>query len=258
MKRSFEHTKSEGNPQKRQSRFGRDGSIITNSDNSELPPDIGRSQTIEDRLSKFQSFFVPIGTVKEISTFVIGFKQTALCENVDHAMLAYRISEPGIGLSIGSDDDGERFAGKKLADLLESMNVYGLVIVIRQYGGIMLGPIRFQHITQCARDAIMDCRRIKSLSVIEKEKIQRLLLARDKTIVALRGIIQEKKANITKEEDVEEPNASQSSISGSQLASKEYSAHDLTVLRRLLLARDMTIKSLRAGLEDIKDKEKAI
>lgn len=57
-----------------------------------------------------------------------------------------------------NDDDGEHGAGKCLAHLLEmrgETNV--LVLVSRWYGGIHLGPKRFTHITNVARELLVAC-----------------------------------------------------------------------------------------------------
>ncbi|ETI22081.1 hypothetical protein G647_06152 [Cladophialophora carrionii CBS 160.54] len=54
----------------------------------------------------------------------------------------------------GSDDDGEKYAGRRLEAVLSSMQVEGVIVVARWYGGVMLGPVRFTHIENCAREAI--------------------------------------------------------------------------------------------------------
>ncbi|KIY51641.1 UPF0029-domain-containing protein, partial [Fistulina hepatica ATCC 64428] len=54
-----------------------------------------------------------------------------------------------------NDDDGESAAGGRLAHLLQIMDVQNvLVIVTRYFGGIHLGPDRFKHINQAARNAL--------------------------------------------------------------------------------------------------------
>lgn len=53
------------------------------------------------------------------------------------------------------DDDGETPAGARLAHLIQIMDLNNvLVVVTRIYGGIHLGPDRFKHINQAARDAL--------------------------------------------------------------------------------------------------------
>lgn len=54
-----------------------------------------------------------------------------------------------------NDDDGESAAGGRLAHLLQILEVNNvLVIVTRYFGGIHLGPDRFKHINQAARNAL--------------------------------------------------------------------------------------------------------
>ncbi|KIW67544.1 hypothetical protein PV04_06788 [Phialophora macrospora] len=54
----------------------------------------------------------------------------------------------------GSDDDGEKYAGKRLERLLSAMQVEGVIVVARWYGGTMLGPVRFTHMENCATQAV--------------------------------------------------------------------------------------------------------
>ena len=75
---------------------------------------------------------------------------------------AYRLSEElpnGIVVKkFDNDDDGEDGAGKCLAQLLELRGEDGvLVLVSRWYGGIKLGPKRFAHITNVARELLVSC-----------------------------------------------------------------------------------------------------
>jgi len=54
-----------------------------------------------------------------------------------------------------NDDDGESAAGGRLAHLLQILDVENvLVVVTRYFGGIHLGPDRFKHINQAARNAL--------------------------------------------------------------------------------------------------------
>ncbi|CAK5278336.1 unnamed protein product [Mycena citricolor] len=54
-----------------------------------------------------------------------------------------------------NDDDGETAAGGRLAHLLHILEVDNvLVVVTRYFGGIHLGPDRFKHINQAARNAL--------------------------------------------------------------------------------------------------------
>lgn len=52
----------------------------------------------------------------------------------------------------GCCDDGESRGGKTVMDVLEKSGLCDvLVVVSRWFGGTMLGPARFTHITDCAR-----------------------------------------------------------------------------------------------------------
>ena len=54
-----------------------------------------------------------------------------------------------------NDDDGEHGAGTKLAHLLQIRNEDGVLLVVsRWFGGIHLGPKRFAHISNVARDLL--------------------------------------------------------------------------------------------------------
>lgn len=75
---------------------------------------------------------------------------------------AYRLSEElpsGIVVKkFDNDDDGEHGAGQCLAHLLEMRGEQGvLVLVSRWYGGTKLGPKRFAHITNVARELLVKC-----------------------------------------------------------------------------------------------------
>lgn len=60
-------------------------------------------------------------------------------------------------LVAGHDDGGEAQAGGKLLRLLETLNVDNAVVVVtRWYGGSQLGPDRFRHINEAARDALRE------------------------------------------------------------------------------------------------------
>ncbi|PCH40929.1 UPF0029-domain-containing protein [Wolfiporia cocos MD-104 SS10] len=61
----------------------------------------------------------------------------------------------GSNLHQDNDDDGETAAGGRLAHLLQILEVENvLVVVTRYFGGIHLGPDRFKHINQAARNAL--------------------------------------------------------------------------------------------------------
>ncbi|PNJ81020.1 IMPACT isoform 2, partial [Pongo abelii] len=53
--------------------------------------------------------------------------------------------------------DGETAAGGRLLHLMEILNVKNVMVVVsRWYGGILLGPDRFKHINNCARNILVE------------------------------------------------------------------------------------------------------
>uniref|UniRef100_A0A7S1UNP0 Impact N-terminal domain-containing protein n=1 Tax=Grammatophora oceanica TaxID=210454 RepID=A0A7S1UNP0_9STRA len=78
-----------------------------------------------------------------------------------HNMYAWRLTEVLPDgkhvLKHDNDDDGEDAAGSRLAQLLHSRQDDGVVVVVsRWYGRIKLGPKRFAHITNCAREVLVE------------------------------------------------------------------------------------------------------
>ena len=73
-----------------------------------------------------------------------------------HHISAYRIHAVGEVIYQDFDDDGENTAGRRLLRLLQAMNVWDvLVVVSRWFGGINLGPNRFNIINNVAREAVV-------------------------------------------------------------------------------------------------------
>ena len=119
-----------------------------------------------EKKSVFQAHTARVHSLDE----VLLFKQTILEDKrfsrATHQILAYRFIKvkekeeqvEGSGAAIQChdyDDDGETAAGGRLAELLRLMNVNNVaVIVSRWFGGVLLGPERFKHINNCARDLL--------------------------------------------------------------------------------------------------------
>src|ERR1700737_3233016 len=114
-----------------------------------LPPTATVSNPIHDRKSKFVGYFIPLTTSSSLP------RQKSLLESLpelaqaDHKIMAWRV-----GRATGFEDDGEKWAGRKVLDILTASEDEGLLCVVRWYGGIMLGPARFDHIVHVAADAL--------------------------------------------------------------------------------------------------------
>lgn len=63
-------------------------------------------------------------------------------------------------------------------------------MVARWYGGVLLGPVRFEHVEACVRGAVEGWRR-REEEGREREKLVKELEERDRRIVVLRGLVVE-------------------------------------------------------------------
>lgn len=148
------------------------------------------SSPITDRASTFVAHFHPHDpnqannpatgkpTYSSLTQAVKAFQNDPAFSSADHRIAAWRrasaqrtlltslASNAAIGAAnanvtytTSSDDDGEKYAGKRLERVLNELNVQGTVVVARWYGGVLLGPVRFTHIENVAREAIMKWRR---------------------------------------------------------------------------------------------------
>ncbi|KAG7228739.1 hypothetical protein INR49_008517 [Caranx melampygus] len=75
-----------------------------------------------------------------------------------HNIYAYRIyCEDKHSFLQDCEDDGETAAGGRLLHLLQILDVRNVMVVVsRWYGGILLGPDRFKHINNCARNILVE------------------------------------------------------------------------------------------------------
>lgn len=128
-------------------------------------PEITHGESVVDRKSVFQGHCAVVQRVVHVDQLLSKLKENKKIENAFHNMWAYRIdkSDPtarraGKSASIiqDCDDDGEQAAGGRLLTLLQILNVVNVMVVVtRWYGGIQLGPARFKHINNAARDSLV-------------------------------------------------------------------------------------------------------
>lgn len=93
----------------------------------------------EEKKSKFIGYIKPIQSVKEAEEFINEIKQRHT--DASHNCSVYRVIEAGQEY-FKADDDGEPSgtAGKPMAEILNYMEVYNLVVVATRYfGGVKLG-----------------------------------------------------------------------------------------------------------------------
>ena len=216
-------------------------------------PHISTSPIIEDRSSKFLALYSPTLSPKELQSH-------PSIKGATHRITAWRKPSPQQSLTSkpssidsGHDDDGEKYGGKTIAKVMDAMdNIHGTVVVARWYGGVMLGPVRFEHIRGCARAAISKWlgenqesskrQRLLQAEGEERARLERVLRERDESIGVLRALLKGKR----------KPGALEQQRTGGETAKAiDYKKMPLSVLRRLEDVRDATIGWIIRGIEEV-------
>ncbi|NWI95963.1 IMPCT protein, partial [Pitta sordida] len=138
--------------------------MTSESQEDEELPSIHHGNPITDRRSTFQAHLAPVVTTRSFFLFLkVKRVLEKLYENkkiasATHNIYAYRIyCEDKQTFLQDCEDDGETAAGGRLLHLMQILNVHNvLVVVSRWYGGILLGPDRFKHINNCARNILVE------------------------------------------------------------------------------------------------------
>lgn len=107
-----------------------------------------------DRKSTFQAHLAHVVTQDQVRQVLEELKQNRKINNATHNVMAYRIFIDDRNSYLHDcDDDGEAMAGSRLLHLLQILNVKNIVVIVtRWYGGILLGPDRFKHYNNSARE----------------------------------------------------------------------------------------------------------
>ena len=221
---------------------------------------IFRSQPLTDRSSTFIGLYSP-------SLKPQALQREVSIKEASHKILAWRRESNQQSITgntkyvTGSDDDGEKYAGKKVERVLQNLQVSGACVVARWYGGVMLGPVRFEHIETVAKEAILNWRAAEEEEMskrvkLEKEAVERKRLAvdlttRDESILTLRKLAAEKELalRVAKGEmtspRIENRSSETTTTSQKQpAAAMDYSELPLDRLRALDKARDATLSFL--------------
>lgn len=229
------------------------------------PNELYISSTIEDRDSTFIAHFSPTASAKTL-------QKHAELSSASHRIAAWRKPSTQKTLKAerlydtGHDDDGEKWAGQRLERVLCDAKVEGAIVVARWYGGTMLGPVRFAHIENCAREAVGKFQGIANSNVAEvhvpepgvkrvktveerneerevKERLVGTLRERDESVDVLRGLLADKVAGV------------ESGVAGSQgKARPSYGGMTMDTLLRLEKARDATIGFLLKQIDEAEKK----
>ena len=121
--------------------------------------------TLTDRKSVFQAHIAGVHDAQEAQNLMAVLCTDNKIARATHNIWAYRIIQPAKNsgdkarsdpvIICDNDDDGESAAGGRLMHLMDLMKVKNVVCVVsRWYGGVHLGPARFKHINNVARELL--------------------------------------------------------------------------------------------------------
>lgn len=225
------------------------------------------SGAIEDRQSTFIAHYSPLASAKSLQA-ASDFKSAS------HRIAAWRKASTQRTLSgdkhifsTGSDDDGEKYAGKRLERVLNDLQVEGAIVVARWYGGVLLGPVRFTHIETVAKEAIAAWKSSTGEGSIkkprteepkvdeeaERKKVTKQLIDRDQSILVLRQLLAEKQ---TAAKTGVEGDKSSSQPASSPIPPMDYTKMPLQRLRQLEKARDASIAWILKQIDQVEASDK--
>lgn len=133
-------------------------------------PMIHHGTPLTDRRSTFQAHLAPVVTPRQVKRVLEKLYENKKIASATHNIYAYRIyCEDKHTFLQDCEDDGETAAGGRLLHLMQILNVQNvLVVVSRWYGGILLGPDRFKHINNCARNILVEYNYVHSVEESSK------------------------------------------------------------------------------------------
>ncbi|KAM4574554.1 protein IMPACT isoform 1-T1 [Fundulus diaphanus] len=126
--------------------------------NDEEMPPVKHGSPITDRRSTFQPHLAPVVAPRQVKMVLEKLYENKKIASATHNIYAYRIyCEDKHSFLQDCEDDGETAAGGRLLHLLQILDVRNVMVVVsRWYGGILLGPDRFKHINNCARNILTE------------------------------------------------------------------------------------------------------
>ncbi|XP_018421185.1 PREDICTED: protein IMPACT [Nanorana parkeri] len=121
-------------------------------------PTIVHGEPISERRSTFQAHLAPVTSPAQVKQVLNKLYENKKIASATHNIYSYRIySKKTNSFMQDCEDDGETAAGKRLLHLMQILDVKDVMVVVsRWYGGILLGPDRFKHINNCARNILVE------------------------------------------------------------------------------------------------------
>ncbi|XP_066255916.1 protein IMPACT-B-like [Euwallacea similis] len=118
--------------------------------------EITHGEPITDRKSTFQGHVCRVTDESQVKQMVNTLLENKKISQAKHNIVAYRIMKGNMVVS-DCNDDGENHAGGRLLHLLEILDAKNVAVVVtRWFGGIHLGPDRFKHISNAARQTLVE------------------------------------------------------------------------------------------------------
>ncbi|CAK0782548.1 hypothetical protein CVIRNUC_005766 [Coccomyxa viridis] len=117
-----------------------------------------------EKKSVFQAHLAPVKSTDEVEKVITTLLTNGKIQRATHNIMAYRIAVLDKETFLQDyDDDGESAAGGRLLRLLTLVGAENVVVVVsRWFGGVLLGPARFTHINNAARQLLDQCGYIRT------------------------------------------------------------------------------------------------
>ena len=139
---------------------------------SEQKPKTGTSDFVEDKGNGFIAYARVVNNRSEFLQFKSDvLRQSEHNMKASHVMSAYRIRSDN-GIEQRYEDDGERGAGYKLMNGLRMHGLVNVAVIALRWFTVHIGQARWQHISQCALDAMVDAKIIDPAHLTVKERHQ--------------------------------------------------------------------------------------
>ncbi|KAJ8944138.1 hypothetical protein NQ318_013322 [Aromia moschata] len=117
---------------------------------------VTHGSTIIDRKSVFQGHACTVRDENDVKDFMSYLMDNKKIAQATHNISAYRILLPNSIILQDCNDDGEAHASSRILHLLQILKLSNVMVVVsRWYGGIHLGPDRFKHINNAARQVLV-------------------------------------------------------------------------------------------------------
>jgi hypothetical protein len=225
-------------------------------------PAVFKSTKIDEQTSSFIGAFSPSLSAKAL-------QQLPEFRTATHRIVGWRkrsrqkslMPNSKILYDLGHDDDGEKWAGGRLQNVLNDTQAEGIVVVARWYGGQNIGPIRFTHIENCAKEAIWKwkvastqlekeaaSKKQKVDDEIKRKELVKDLQERDSNISTLRKLLAEKKAKLEDQEPAP-PTPQKPQV---------YEKMGIDALKRIDKARDATIAFILKQIDKVEEELKLV